>query len=265
MSFAVSKSLWAYRGFILGNVKREFQSKYRNSLLGAAWNVLNPLAMIIVYTVIFSQVMRAKLPGVDHSFAYSIYLCAGTLTWGLFAEITGRAQNVFLDNANLLKKISFPRLCLPVTVICNAFLNFAIVFGLFTGFLLLSGYFPGWPYLALIPVLLVLVLFAIGLGITLGVLNVFFRDVGQFFGIFLQFWFWLTPIVYPAAILPDRIKAYAALNPMAGVISACQTILVQHEWPQWDALWPAAGLGLLLCVLGLRLFRKHAGEMVDEL
>ena len=77
------KPLWAYRGFIFGSVKREFESKYRNSLLGAAWTVLNPLAMIIVYTVIFSQVMRTKLPGIDSAFAYSIYLCAGILTWGL--------------------------------------------------------------------------------------------------------------------------------------------------------------------------------------
>ena len=107
------KALWTYRGFILGSVKREFQSKYSNSLLGAAWNVLNPLAMIVVYTMIFSQVMKARLAGVNSTFAYSIYLCAGILTWGLFAEITSRALNVFIENANLLKKLSFPRLCLP--------------------------------------------------------------------------------------------------------------------------------------------------------
>ena len=124
------RALWAYRGFITGSVKREFQSKYRNSLLGAAWTVLNPLAMIIVYTVIFSQVMRAKLPGVDSTFAYSIYLCAGVLTWGLFAEILGRGQNVFLEHANLIKKLSFPRICLPTIVVLNAGLNFAIIFGL---------------------------------------------------------------------------------------------------------------------------------------
>ncbi len=81
------RALWAYRGFILGSVRREFQSKYSNSLLGAAWTVINPLAMIVVYTVIFSQVMQAKLPGVDSKFAYSIYLCAGVLTWTFFAEV----------------------------------------------------------------------------------------------------------------------------------------------------------------------------------
>jgi hypothetical protein len=89
------KPLWAYRGFILGSVKREFQSKYRNSLLGAAWTVINHLAMIVVYTVIFSRLMQSRLPGVNGTFAYSIYLCAGVLTWGLFAEIIGRMQ-IFL-------------------------------------------------------------------------------------------------------------------------------------------------------------------------
>lgn len=259
------RALWAYRGFVLGNIMREFQLKYRNSLLGAAWTIINPLAMIVVYTVIFAQVMRAKLPGVDSTFAYSIYLCAGVLTWGLFSEITGRTLNMFLENANLLKKLSFPRLCLPVVVVANACVNFAIVFGLFTAFLLVSGNFPGWPFLALAPLLAVQIAFAMGLGIALGVLNVFFRDVGQFFGIFLQFWFWLTPIVYPANILPEPIKPFMSLNPMARLSSAYQTILVNGQWPDWAALWPMAVLAALLCLLGLHLFRQHAGEMVDEL
>lgn len=259
------KSLWAYRGFILGNVKREFQLKYRNSLLGAAWTVINPLAMIIVYTVIFSQLMRSKLPGVDGTFAYSIYLCAGVLTWGLFAEMVSRAQNTFIENANLLKKLSFPRLCLPVIVVANALVNFFIVFSLFTIFLLISGNFPGLVYLALIPVLAILVLFAIGLGISLGVLNVFFRDIGQFFGIIIQFWFWLTPIVYPITILPEPVRALMSYNPMANLINAFQTILVNGHWPIWQSLLPVSIIAVILCFIGMRLFRKHVGEMVDEL
>lgn len=259
------KSLWAYRGFILGSVKREFQSKYRNSLLGAAWTVINPLAMIIVYTVIFSQLMRAKLPGIDSTFAYSIYLCAGVLTWGLFAEIVGRAQNTFLEHANLLKKLSFPRLCLPVTVVANALLNFSIVFGLFSVFLLISGNFPGLVYLAMIPVLGILVAFAIGLGISLGVLNVFFRDVGQFFGIVIQFWFWLTPIVYPISILSESVRSLMSYNPMASLMAAFQDILVTGQWPVWQSLLPITILAAALCALGMHLFRKHVGEMVDEL
>jgi len=259
------RALWTYRGFILGSVKREFQSKYRNSLLGGAWMVLNPLAMIVVYTVIFSQVMRARLPGIDGSLTYSIYLCAGILTWGVFAEITGRAQNTFIENANLLKKLSFPRLCLPVIVVANALVNFAIVFGLFTVFLIVTGNFPGMPFLALVPMLLLLVLFAIGLGITLGVLNVFFRDIGQFFGIVLTFWFWLTPIVYPVSILTETAQSWIRFNPMTSMMDAFQTILVQQRWPNWVDVWPVLAMSIVLCLLGLSLFRKHAGEMVDEL
>lgn len=259
------KALWSYRGFIRGSVQREFQSKYRNSLLGAAWNIINPLAMIVVYTVIFAQVMRAKLPGIDSTFAYSIYLCAGVLTWGLFTEMVGRGQTMFLDNANLLKKISFPRITLPIIVVLNAGLNFAIVMVLFLAFLVISGNFPGWVILAALPILVLQIALAMGLGMVLGVLNVFFRDVGQFFGIFLQFWFWLTPIVYPATILPERIKPLMALNPMAPVITGYQNIFVNQQWPHWESLWPTAVLAALLCLLGLHLFKKNAGEMVDEL
>jgi lipopolysaccharide transport system permease protein len=259
------QAIWQYRGFILGSVKREFQSKYRNSLLGAAWTVLNPLAMIVVYTIIFSSVMGNRLAGNTSKFAYSIYLCAGLLTWGLFAEITSRGQQVFLENANLIKKLSFPRICLPVTVVLNSLVNFAIIFGLFTVFLAVSGQFPGWAYLYLVPVLLVIVLFAIGLGMILGVLNVFFRDVAQFFTILLQFWFWFTPIVYTVTTLPETIRALLVWNPMAAPMRACQTILLNGLAPDWPSLLPAFVLGLLACVLGMRLFRKRAGEMVDEL
>jgi lipopolysaccharide transport system permease protein len=264
-NFIMLRSLLAYRGFILGSVKREFQAKYRNSLLGATWSVLNPLAMIVVYTVIFSQLMQSKLPGVDSAFSYSIYLCAGSLTWGLFSEITSRGQNVFLENASLLKKLTFPRLCLPIVVVINAGLNFAIVFGLFTLFLLVSGNFPGLAYLALFPLLAILMVFAIGLGVTLGVLNVFFRDVGQFFGIFLQFWFWFTPIVYASTVLPERVQSLMSLNPMASLMAAFQGVLVQGVWPNWENLLYPSLVALFLCATGIRLFLRHAGDMVDEL
>jgi lipopolysaccharide transport system permease protein len=259
------KALWAYRGFILGSVKREFQSKYRNSVLGAAWTVINPLAMIVVYTVIFSQVMQAKLAGVDSSFGYSIYLCAGSLAWGLFAEIVGRSQNIFIDNANLLKKISFPRLTLPFIVVLNACVNFAIIFGLFLAFMVVVGLWPGWVFLATFVVLAIQLILAIGLGMVLGVLNVFFRDVGQFFGIFLQFWFWFTPVVYPTSILPKGIKSLMAVNPMYPLVSAYQGIYVSQQMPDWATLGYPLILGAVLCALGLRMYRQHVGEMVDEL
>lgn len=265
-AFKLIHASWKYRGFIMGSVMREFQSKYRNSILGAAWTVLNPLAMIVVYTVIFSQIMMAKLPGMDSAFSYSIYLCAGIITWGFFAEIIERGKNVFIENANLLTKLNFPRICLPAITILSASLNFSIIFGIFLGFLVISDNFPGIAVLAVIPLLLVQLIFAIGLGMILGVLNVFFRDVGQFFGIVLQFWFWLTPIVYPANILPPIVRHHLLLwNPMAPVIGAYQSIFVSSQLPVWNTLITPLLTGAVLCIVGMQLFRKHSGEMVDEL
>lgn len=258
-------NLWAYRGFVLSSVKRDFQARYKGSILGFLWSVISPLAMITVYTVIFSKIMRAKLPGVDQQFGYSIYLCSGVLTWGFFSELITGLQSVFIGNSQLLKKINFPRTCLPIITLLDAMINFGIIFGLFSVFLLVSGNFPGIVYFALLPVFCVLVFFTLGLGVWLGVLNVFFRDVSHLTGVLLQFWFWLTPIVYPAAILPDSVQHWVKFNPMAGLIGAFQQILVQQECPDWRELLPVAVLSVVLCISGWVLFRKRSGEMVDEL
>ena len=259
-------SLYKYRGFVLGSVKREFQIKYQNSLFGAAWTIINPLAMIFVYTVIFSQVMKAKLPGTESMFAYSIYLCAGIITWTLFAEIVERGQNIFIENANIIKKLNFPRRVLPIIVVLSASLNFSITFILFLFFLLFSGNFPGWEGMAIIPVLMIQIFFAIGLGVSLGVLNVFFRDIGQLFKIVLQFWFWLTPIVYPVTILPEYVRSILLTwNPMAAIIASYQTILVKGELPDWNTLIIPSLVSIMLCGFAMRLFEHHADEIVDEL
>lgn len=265
ISAASLKAVWNFRGFVVGSVRREYQLRYRGTMLGIAWTVLQPLAMIFVYTVIFSQVMKAKLNGVEGDFAYSIYLCAGIITWGLFAEIVQRSQSVFLDNANLLKKLSFPRLTLPVIVLATALLNFAIVFGLFLAFLLITGNFPGMAILSMIPLLAVQVLFAVGLGVTLGVLNVFFRDAGQLSGLMLQFWFWATPIVYPASILPEWLKSWMNLNPMYHLVRGYQNVFVAKQLPDWQNLAVVAVFSAGLAMYAIGLFRRHAGEVVDEL
>lgn len=258
-------SIWQYRAFILGSTKREFQAKYKNSLLGFAWPILNPLALILVYTLVFSKLMSAKVPGAESIYSYSIYLCIGIIVWTLFSEITARSQNIFLDNANLLKKLNFPRICLPIIIILNASLNFLIIFSLFIIFLLITGNFPGWCFIAVIPLLLIQILFAIGVGMTLGTLNVFFRDVGYFYTVALQFWFWLTPIVYSVNILPERVQGLMQLNPLTNLIIAYQAIFVLKQWPNWASLIYLAIATLVLIILARYLFGKHAGEMVDLL
>jgi len=254
-----------YRGFVWSSVKRDFQSRYQTSMLGATWLVLQPLAMIVVYTVIFSQIMQARLPQDTGPFAYSIYLCSGILTWGLFAEILSRMQVVFIENANLIKKVTFPRICLPVIIVLSCILNFLIIFSLFLVFLAVTGNFPGLDVFYIIPVLLVQILFATGLGITLGVLNVFFRDVGQFVTILLQFWFWFTPVVYVLNTLPKWAQGYIEYNPMSSLINGYHNIFVHSSMPDFYAMRWTLLIALIFSALGLYLFRKHAADMVDEL
>jgi len=259
------KAIWSYRGFIWGSLQRDFQTRYRKSVLGSLWAVLNPLATILIYTVIFSQLMKARLPGTNDTMAYSIYLCSGVLTWGFFAEIINRSQTVFIENANMIKKLNFPRICLPMIVVGNAAVSFAISFGLFICFLAVLGKFPGWVMMGLVVVLVIQVVFAMGFGIILGILNVFFRDIGQAVGIILQFWFWFTPIIYPISILPPSIQSLIRLNPMVSVISAYQSILVYGNWPDWLSLAPTTVIAALACLLAFHLYKKRSSEMVDEL
>jgi lipopolysaccharide transport system permease protein len=259
------RAVWQYRGFVWGMVSREFQARYLHSLLGSAWAVLNPAAMILIYTVIFSQVMRARLPGADDTFSYSIYLCAGLLPWNFFSEVIGRSLTVFLDNAALLKKVSFPRISLPVFLLLSSTVNFIIIFGLFLLVLVGFGRFPGWVIFAMVPLLALQQAFALGLGILLGVLNVFFRDVAQLVYVVLQFWFWLTPIVYSTAILPDRVRSVLAWNPLVQLVGAYQQILVAGTWPQWSHFVPHLVGATFVLALGFVAFDRLSGEMVDEL
>ena len=257
--------LWRSRGFITGSVKREFVSRYRSSLLGAAWALINPVAMVLVYILVFSRLMQARLPGSTGALDYGIYLCAGILAWSCFAEIVQRSMTMFLDNAGLIKKMSFPRICLPVIVLATSAMNYAIIFGVLVLLLAVTGNFPGVFLLASFPVMLLLCLIAAEVGIIVGVINVFFRDAGQLFSILLQFWFWLTPIVYPLSILPADIEPLVQANPLTPMIVAQQRIALGIGWPDWSSLLPPLLLALVLGAAALALFRRRAHEIVDEL
>lgn len=257
--------IYRYRGFIFGSVKREFQIRYKMSMLGATWLVLQPLSMILVYTLIFSQVMKTRLLGTGDAYSYSIYLCVGIITWGLFAEIISRSQNIFIESAGLLKKLSFPRICLPIIVAISAIINFIIIFSLFIAFLFITGNFHFASIIEIIPLLVIEGVFALGLGVVLGVVNVFFRDVGQFVTVLLQFWFWFTPIVYVLSTLPAWAQEILKYNPMAVLVDNYQRVVIHQQSIEWGSVWPVMVAAILLCILGMHLFRKHAADMVDEL
>lgn len=262
---SILRTIWNYKSFILGLVSRDFKSKYLNSLFGAIWSVINPLAMIVVYTVIFSQIMQAKLPGITDTWAFSIYLCAGVIPWNFFVETIQRMQGLFLEQGNIIKKSNFPRSTLPIYILISCSINFIIVFILFFIFLLINNSVPTFSLLALIPLLLIQQIFAVGLGLILGTLNVFFRDIGHVFGIIIQFWFWFTPIVYPAQIIPQKLSFLFSLNIMTPVIKGYQSVFLYNKLPYWESLIPISIVSVILIIISYYIFKKLEAEMVDEL
>jgi lipopolysaccharide transport system permease protein len=259
------RECWGFRDFIVASVKRDFVSRYLGTQLGFFWAIAQPLAMISIYTLVFARVMRPALAGHDSPFAYSIYLCAGILCWQLFTELLTRSVGVFVHNANLLKKVSLPKLALPVIVALSGLSNFAVVLALFLAFLVAFGSFPWSSVLALIPLLALIVALALGLGVLLGTFNVFYRDIEQGVSMLLQFWFWLTPIVYPGRTLPGVFGDVLAWNPMWPIVSFAQSIFLDDRIPPWSSLaYPAIAAAVLLLV-ALIAFRRLSGEIVDEL
>jgi lipopolysaccharide transport system permease protein len=259
------RECWDFRGFILASVKRDFVSRYLGTQLGFFWAIAQPLAMILIYTLVFAAVMKPALPGHDSRFAYSIYLCAGILLWQLFSDLLSRSVGVFVHNAGLLKKVNLPKLALPVIVALSGLSNFAVVALLFLGFMALIGSFPFNAVLAMLPLLVLVVAFALGLGVLLGTINVFYRDVEQSVTMLLQFWFWLTPIVYPGRALPSFFASVLAWNPMWPIVNFAQSIFLEDRVPPWSTLIYPLGVACVCLALGLLAFRRLSGEIVDEL
>ncbi len=263
--FTQLKKIWDFRGFVIGSVRRDFESRYRHSMLGAVWTVLVPLSTILIYVLIFTKLMNARLPNAVSPFSYSIFLCTGMIAWSLFAEILSRCNGIFIENANLIKKLNFPRISLVLAALGGALINFAVTSSLFVLVMLFLGNFPKLVWLAAIPVLLIQLLFATGLGVIFGVINVFFRDMGQLFGIIISLWFWTTPIVYPINILPDYVAFFVSLNPMAVIVTSLQSIVVDGVLPPLIPLVSVLALAIATCLIAVHLYKKRVNEMVDEL
>lgn len=257
--------LWAYRYFVVSSIKTELRTRFARSKLGGAWMILHPLALVLIYALILSRLMTAKLPEVSTQYAYPIYILSGIIGWTLFSEILGRCLTVFIDNGNLLKKMSFPKLALPLIIIGSGLVNFALLFiTMFVVFAFLGHH----PFGALywIPLLVLITLgLAIGIGLFFGVLNVFMRDVGQVMTIVLQFWFWLTPIVYMISIVPTKYHWLMMLNPMTGVTMGFHNVLLYDKAPDISLLVYPSICSIVMLILAMFIFKKASEEMADVL
>ena len=161
--------------------------------------------------------------------------------------------------------MNLPKLTLPVIVALSGLSNFAVILILFLGFLVVIGSFPFAAILAAIPLLILVVALALGLGVFLGTINVFYRDVGQTTSMLLQFWFWLTPIVYAGRTLPAPFAHIMTWNPMSAIVAFAQTVFLEDRVPAWGMLLYPMIVALFFLLLGLFAFRSLSGEIVDEL
>lgn len=256
-------NLWRYKKFILNDAVSDLRDRYAGSAMGMFWNVLNPLAQIVVYTIVFSKIMAVRLPGRASTADFAIYICAGLLPWIAFTDCISRGANSFIENSNYLKKLPIPEQIFVARGAASATLGLIISMSLLfvINIIIGSGVKTTW---AAVPFILFLFqCFGFGIGLMLSSLNVFFRDIGQMLSIFIQMWMWLTPIVYLKEIIPDSFLRIMTLNPAYPFIDALHLGIIYGSWPdQWH--WSAMlGWAFITPVAGYLVLRRLRPEIRD--
>lgn len=259
----VCYGIWKYKSFVLSSVRNDVINRFARSKLGGFWSLLNPLAQVLIYALILSNVLGAKLPGVENQYAYAIYLCAGLSAWSLFSDIINRSLTIFIEQGNLMKKVNFPRSTLPAIVVGSCFFNSIMLLVSMIGVIIVLGHPLTTAIFWLIPLTFLTMSLAIGLGLVLGIINVFIRDIGYIMPIIMQMWFWFTPIVYPDTIIPDAYRSLLKINPMYPLIQSYQQVLVYGVAPPVKSLIFLSILALIFLSIGLFLFRRADAEIVD--
>lgn len=256
---------WRFRHFIIASIRGELKARIVRSFFGATWLILQPMAQALIFALVLSEVLAARLPQLEIKGAYAIYVLSGMAAWGLFSEIVNRCLTVFVDYSSSIKKVAFPRFCLPLIVLGSALINHAMVVVASMILFCALGHYPGWAWLGLPLGIALIAAFAFGIGIIAGIFNVFSRDVGQIIAIVLQIWFWLTPIAYPPGTLPPQFAWITALNPLTSIVGIYQRALLTYEVPNFGALIVPSIVAAVLVMLAVMLFRRASPELVDAL
>jgi ABC-type polysaccharide/polyol phosphate export permease len=258
-------NLWRYRSFIVRNAASDIRYRYAGSAAGILWHVINPLAQITIYTLVFSRLMEVRLPGTVAPGAFALYLCAGLLPWTAFSDCVLRGAGAFIDNAAYLKKLPIPEQVFVAQTAVTATISLGISMALLLGVTVAIGGAPSPAWLG-VPVVLVLFQgFGFGLGLLFSTLNVFLRDVGQALVIGLQLWMWVTPIVYVEEILPAGLRALTPYNPAYPFIDALHRTVVLGTWPpgwQWPIMLAWAAATPLVGYLVLRRLRPEIRDAI---
>lgn len=253
---------------LLHFARQDLIDRYAGSVLGGAWSFFLPLANILIFTLVFSKIMGAKLEVFGQEFSqygYSIYLIAGILPWVSFANTVQRTTTVFRDKAGLIGKVKVGLKSLPLYILISEAAIFVISMAFFAIFLLIIG-FPLDLYWLFIPVVyLVQQLFAYALGFGLAILSVFLRDIREFINVVVQLWFWLTPVVYVITILPEPYRQLISLNPFYVLVNSYRDLIIHHQLPAFYGLAVVSAAGVLLLGLSMTLCGKVEKELRDFL
>ncbi len=240
-------------------VTNSIKTRYKRSTLGVLWTLLNPLLSTLVLTIAFQQIMKFQVEN------YTIYLLVGLLFWTFFSQTTTQAMNTLIWGSNLLKRIYVPRTIFAVSVVGNGLINFLLSLVPLAAIMLFMRH-PFYPTLLLLPfAILLMAMFTLGLALFISTLAVFFVDVVDIYGIMLQALFYLTPIIYPLDIIPERLARFIKLNPMTTMVELFRTLIYTGQIPSAGLALTAVGLSVVSLIVGWWVFTKRVDDFAYRL
>ncbi|ADL07264.1 ABC transporter permease [Thermosediminibacter oceani] len=253
------KEIYAYREMLKNLVSKELRARYKGSILGFFWTFFNPLLMLIVYSFVFSFIMRSAIE------KYTMFLFVALLPWNYLSGSIIQGAASLVANASLIKKVYFPRELLPLSVVLSNLVNYLLSLLILIPALLLFKIRLTWALLAFPLVLLVETILVASLTLLVSVGNVYFRDLEHITGVFMTVWFFLTPVVYSTEMAPPNAKKFFALNPAAHIVEAYRDIFYKGIWPDWNALLYVGLSCLILFCISLLAFQRWQQAVAEEI
>jgi lipopolysaccharide transport system permease protein len=253
------KGIWEFKYLIYNLVLRDLKVKYKGSTLGFLWSLLNPLLMIVVYTVAFKYVMKIKVPN------FPIFLFSALLPWNFLSSTLSMGVTSITENSNLVKKVYFPREVLPLSIVLVNLFHFCLSFLVLIPALLFFKIIPGFSFLFLVVIVFFQTLFVLGLTLLASALDVYYKDVKHFLEVLLNLWFWLTPIIWPLNLVPEKLQDYVYLNPFTAFVQAYRDIILHNQFPNPFILIILVVTGILVFLLGAAVFQKKQRRFAEEI
>lgn len=252
--------VWEYRELLYFFVWRDVKVRYKQTVVGVLWVVLQPLMTMGVFTIFFGRL--AKLP--SGGLPYPVFYFAALVPWSYFATALANCTGIMVANQHVITKVYFPRLALPLAAVCSGLLDFCIGFAMMVGITLAYGIHPGIRALMLPFLLLLAVLTALAVGLWTCALNALYRDMASIVPFLIQFWMWASPVAYPSSLVPERWRWAYGLNPMAGVIDGFRWAMTGHGVPPGPMLLVSVGMVAVVLVGGLFFFQRIEGTIADR-